>query len=385
MATVRRACALVLVLLLGALAGGSAGSVPRWDNGLARTPPMGWNDYNAFGLGVTEDLVRRTAERMVSAGLRDAGYEYVNIDDAWMAETRDAGGNLQADPARFPHGIKALADYVHGLGLKLGIYADAGTQTCGGLPGSLGHEQRDARQFAAWGVDYLKYDTCNANGVPARQRYGAMRDALAATGRPIVYSICNWGAERVWAWGSGYGNLWRTTLDIRPTFDSLLDVFHATVGLSGYAGPGGWNDPDMLEVGNGMTRTEDRAELSLWAMLAAPLITGADLTTASAGTLADLTNPAVIAVDQDPLGRPATLVSSRAGLDVLVKNLANGDVAVLLFNETGTDAAMSWTVPGATAVRELWTGAASTASTEVAARVPAHGVAMFRVGRAGAK
>ncbi|MEU7870452.1 glycoside hydrolase family 27 protein [Dactylosporangium sp. NPDC049140] len=376
MATVRRACALLLVLAALTLLAGSAVPVPPLGNGLARTPPMGWNDYNAFGLDVTEDLVRRTADRLVSSGLRDAGYVYVNIDDAWMAPARDAAGNLQADPERFPHGIGALAGYVHGLGLKLGIYEDAGTKTCGGYPGSLGHEEQDARRFAAWGVDYLKYDTCYDGGVPARERYGAMRDALAATGRPIVYSICNWGADRVWAWGSGYGNLWRTTPDIRPTFASLLDVFHATVRVSGYAGPGGWNDPDMLEVGNGMTRTEDRAELSLWAMLAAPLITGADLTTASRETLADLANPAVVAVDQDPLGRPATVVSSRAGLDVLTRPLADGDVAVLLFNETGAAADMAWTVPGATAVHDLWTGATGTA---VAARVPAHGVAMFRV------
>ncbi|MFI5913053.1 glycoside hydrolase family 27 protein [Dactylosporangium sp. NPDC051541] len=377
----RGICALLAVLaVLVLLPAGAAEPVRRFDNGLALTPPMGWNDYNAFGLEVTEDLIRRTADRMVSSGLRDAGYVYVNVDDGWMAATRDASGDLRADPDRFPHGIKALADYVHGLGLRLGIYEDAGTRTCGGYPGSLGFEELDARQFASWGVDYLKYDTCYDGSVPARQRYGAMRDALAATGRPIVYSICNWGAERVWAWGSGYGNLWRTTTDIQPTFASFLSVFHATVTLAGYAGPGGWNDPDMLEVGNGMTAAEDRAELSLWAMMAAPLIAGNDLTTAGDAVLADLGNRDVIAVDQDPLGRPATLVSAHDGLDVLTRPLANGDVAVLLFNETARAATITATVPGTQSIRDLWNGTTVAAMT---ALVPAHGVAMYRVGTSG--
>ncbi|WP_433046715.1 glycoside hydrolase family 27 protein [Dactylosporangium sp. CS-033363] len=375
MVTVRRAGALLFVLALLGVLGASAVPSPRFDNGLALTPPMGWNDYNAFGLDVSETLIERTADRMVETGLRDAGYVYVNIDDAWMAKARDADGRLQADPERFPHGIKAVADYVHGKGMRLGIYESAGTETCGGYPGSLGHERQDARTFADWGVDYLKYDTCNGSGV---QRYAAMRDALENTGRPIVYSICNWGADRVWAWGSGYGNLWRTTPDIAPTFASLLDVFHATVRRSGYAGPGGWNDPDMLEVGNGLTRTEGRAELSLWAMLAAPLIAGADLTKADDGTVADLQNAAVIAVDQDPLGRAGTVVASHDGLDVLTRPLAGGDVAVLLFNETGADADMGWSVPGATAVHDLWAG---TTVAAIRARVPAHGVAMYRVSR----
>jgi alpha-galactosidase len=391
MSTVRRVCALLLVLAVLALPAASAEPVRRLDNGLALTPPMGWNDYNAFGLNVTAELIERTADRMVSAGLRDAGYVYVNIDDAWMAGTRDAGGNLRADPDRFPHGIKAVADHVHGLGLKLGIYADAGVLTCGGFPGSLGHETQDARQFAAWGVDYLKYDTCFAGTgcdqttcekgaeVPARERYAAMRDALAATGRPIVYSICNWGQDRVWAWGSGYGNLWRTTPDITPTFAGLLSVFHATAGLSGYAGPGGWNDPDMLEVGNGMTATEDRAELTLWAALAAPLIAGADLTTAGPQTLADLANPRVVAIDQDPLGRPATLVSAAGGLDVLTRPLSGGDVAVVLFNETDTAATIAADVPGARTRHDLWTDETSATTGRIAAVVPAHGAVLYRV------
>ena len=360
---------------------------------------MGWNDYNAYGLEVTDALIRQTADAMVASGLRDAGYVYVNIDDAWMADTRDAAGNLRPDPARFPDGIKALADYLHARGLKLGIYEDAGVRTCGGEPGSLGHEQQDADLFAAWGVDYLKYDNCYAGPgcaqtscaggteVPAKQRFGAMRDALVRTGRPIVFSICNWGADAVWKWGSGYGNLWRTTPDIAPTFASLLSIFHANAGLGGYAGPGGWNDPDMLETGNGMTVTEDRAEFSLWAMMAAPLIAGSNLVDGGADTLAILTNADVIAVDQDGLGRPAHLVSSAGGLDVLARPLSNGDVAVVLFNETGTEATISTSaatvgLSGAStfALRDLWSGATSATEGAITATVPAHGVVMYRVG-----
>ncbi|GAA2335999.1 glycoside hydrolase family 27 protein [Dactylosporangium salmoneum] len=386
--------AVLLVLAALALLRASGDPLPRLGNGLARTPPMGWNDYNAYGLDVTEDLIRATADRMVATGLRDAGYVYVTIDDAWMAPARDSRGDLRADPVRFPHGIAALADYVHARGLKLGIYEDAGVRTCGGLPGSLGHERQDAAAFAAWGVDYVKYDNCYAgpgcgqtsceggDEASARERYAAMRDALAATGRPIVFSLCSWGADRVWAWGAGYGNLWRTTPDIAPTFASLLAVFHATVGLSGYAGPGGWNDPDMLEVGNGMSATEDRAELSLWAAMAAPLIAGADLTAAAPQTLADLANRDVIAVDQDPLGRPARLVSSSGGLDVLTRPLAGGDTAVVLFNETGAAATIGWDPgPGRYTVRDLWTGTTSGSTGRIGATVPAHGAVMFRVVR----
>ncbi|GAA4249337.1 glycoside hydrolase family 27 protein [Dactylosporangium darangshiense] len=380
---------LLLVLVALGLLGASAEPQSRFDNGLALAPPMGWNDYNAYGLQVNEQVIRDAADRLVGSGLRDAGYVYVNIDDAWMAADRDANGNLQADPDRFPHGIRALADYVHARRLRLGIYEDAGVKTCAGLPGSLGHERQDARQFAAWGVDYLKYDSCYAGEgcgqttcAPVREHYAAMRDALTATGRPIVFSICSWGADRVWAWGAGYGNLWRTTPDIAPTFASLLSVFHANVGLAGYARPGGWNDPDMLEVGNGMTETEDRAELSLWAAMAAPLIAGADLTTASQQTIADLANRDVIAVDQDPLGRPARLLSADGGLDVLVRPLTNGDVAVVLFNETDAAADVSTTVGhGRYTMRNLWEGTTAVTDGTVGAHLPAHGAAMFRLAK----
>jgi alpha-galactosidase len=397
---VRTVRSVVLVLLLAATLVPEVaphGPLPRAYNGLAATPPMGWNDYNAYGLDVTESLVRETADTMVASGLRDAGYVYVNIDDGWMADTRDAAGNLRPDPARFPHGIAALADYVHARNLKLGIYEDAGVQTCGGKPGSLGHERQDAALFAAWGVDYLKYDNCYAGpgcaqicpydgAIPVKERYAAMREALIGTGRPIVFSICSWGTDSVWQWGSGYGNLWRTTGDILPTYASMLSIFHDTVGLGRYSGPGGWNDPDMLETGTGMTRTEDRTEITLWAAMAAPLIVGTDLVHATPDTLSVLTNAAVIAVDQDSLGRPAREVSSVHGLDVLARPLSNGDVAVVLFNETAAAATIATSAPEvgvprspSYTLRDLWAGTTTTTTGAVGASVPPHGVVMYRV------
>ncbi|XVU29672.1 glycoside hydrolase family 27 protein [Actinoplanes sp. CA-054009] len=355
-----------VLLLLGALfAPARAVAAPA----PAPVPPMGWNNYNAYGLEVTESLIRETADRLVGTGLRDAGYVYVNIDDGWMAASRSPEGRLRADPVRFPHGIEALADYVHARGLKLGVYEDAGLKTCGGLPGSLGHERADAALFAAWGVDYLKYDNCYAGigcpqvgcstAAPAKDRYAAMSSALAAAGRPIVLSLCSWGTEDVWRWGRGYGNLWRTTGDIRPTYDSMLSIFNRTAGLGRYAGPNGWNDPDMLEVGNGMTATEDRTEMILWAMMAAPLIIGTDLTRASPATLALLTDPDVIAVDQDPLGRAAEVVSSAGGLFVLTRPLADGRTAVALFNSTSA--------------------AADVSHGTIQANLPPHGAALYLV------
>ncbi|HEV2348183.1 MAG TPA: glycoside hydrolase family 27 protein, partial [Actinocrinis sp.] len=279
-------------------------------NGLALTPPMGWNDWNAFGCNVSESLVEQTAQYMVTSGMKAAGYQYVNIDDCWMTSSRDASGNLVADPNKFPDGMKAVADYVHGLGLKLGLYEEAGTATCAGFPGSLGHETQDANLFASWGVDYLKYDNCNGGSEPTQQRYDAMRDALAATGRPILFALCEWGVDSVWTWGAQTGNMWRTTSDISANFGSMLSIFHSNVALAQYAGPGGWNDPDMLEVGNGMSATEDQSEFSLWSQMAAPLLAGTDLRNASAATMAIYLNKDVIAVDQDPLGRQGVEVSS---------------------------------------------------------------------------
>ncbi|MFF7159407.1 ricin-type beta-trefoil lectin domain protein [Streptomyces sp. NPDC008139] len=368
-------------------------------NGLALTPQMGFNDWNAYGCNVSESLIKSTAQAMHSNGMQAAGYSYVNIDDCWMTHSRDAGGHLVPDPVKFPDGIKGTADYVHSLGLKLGIYEDAGLQTCGGYPGSLGHESTDAQSFASWGVDYLKYDNCysgpgcalnscpNGNPQPAETRYTAMRNALAATGRPILYSLCNWGQDNVWTWGSGVGNSWRTTGDINASYSSMLSIFHSNVGLASYAGPGHWNDPDMLEVGNGsLTTTESRTEFSLWSEMAAPLIAGTNIASASATTLSTLTNTRVIAVDQDPLGKQGTMVSSAGGLDVLAKPLANGDVSVALFNETGSTATISTTATaigktGASSytLTDLWSGATSTTSGTISASVPAHGTVMFRV------
>ncbi|MFD1048736.1 glycoside hydrolase family 27 protein, partial [Kibdelosporangium lantanae] len=355
-------------------------------NGLALTPPMGFNDWNAYGCNVSDSLIRSTALAMHNNGMQAAGYQYVNIDDCWMTQNRDGNGNLVPDPVKFPNGISGVATYVHSLGLKLGIYEDAGTKTCAGYPGSLNHERQDANLFAAWGVDYLKYDNCNNQGVNAQQRYTAMRDALAATGRQIVYSLCNWGQDSVWTWGANVGNSWRTTGDIQANYNSMLSIFHSNVGLARYAAPGGWNDPDMLEVGNGMSATEDRTHFSLWAEMAAPLLAGTNIPNASATTLSTLTNTRVIAVDQDSLGKQGTMVSSSGGRDVLAKPLANGDVSVVLFNENSTATTISTTTSaigktGASSytLTDLWTGGTSTTTGAISASVPGHGVVMYRV------
>nr|WP_255948500.1 ricin-type beta-trefoil lectin domain protein [Streptomyces sp. ODS25] len=377
----------------------AAPSAAALGNGLALTPQMGFNDWNAYGCNVSESLIKSTAQAMHTNGMQDAGYEYVNIDDCWMTHSRDGSGRLVPDSGKFPDGIKGTADYVHSLGLKLGIYEDAGLQTCAGYPGSLGHETTDAQTFASWGVDYLKYDNCyagpgcalnscpNGTKTPAKSRYTTMRDALAATGRPILLSLCNWGEENVWTWGTDIGNSWRTTGDINASFGSMLSIFHSNVGLAPYAGPGHWNDPDMLEVGNGsLTATESRSEFSLWSQMAAPLIAGTNIASANSTTLSILTNTRVIAVDQDPLGKQGTLVSSAGGLDVLAKPLANGDVSVALFNETGSTATITTTVgavgkTGASSytLTDLWSGATSTTSGTISASVPAHGTVMYRL------
>nr|WP_069463101.1 ricin-type beta-trefoil lectin domain protein [Actinacidiphila rubida] len=379
--------ALLLVLALPLVSLGTAPPAVALGNGLALTPQMGFNDWNAYGCNVSESLIESTALAMHTDGMQAAGYAYVNIDDCWLTHSRDSAGRLVPDSAKFPDGIKGTADYVHSLGLKLGIYEDAGTATCAGYPGSLGHETTDAQSFASWGVDYLKYDNCNNNGVAAQSRYTAMRDALAATGRPILFSLCNWGQENVWTWGAGVGNSWRTTGDISAGFSSMLSIFHSNVGLAPYAGPGHWNDPDMLEVGNGsMSTTENRSEFSLWAEMAAPLIAGTNLASASSATLSVYTNSRVIAVDQDPLGRQGTMVSSAGGLDVLAKPLAGGDVSVALFNETGSTATVSTSATaigktGASSytLTDLWSGSTSTTSGPISASVPAHGTVMYRV------
>jgi alpha-galactosidase len=363
------------------------------DNGLARTPPMGWNSWNKFGCNVSDTLIRGVADAISANGMREAGYQYVTIDDCWQV-ARAADGTIVPDPVRFPHGIKALADYVHGKGLKFGIYTDAGRATCEGRPGSYGHEAQDAKTYASWGVDYVKVDWCNAEGLDARTQYTIIRDALAASGRKIVFSICEWGSNRPWEWAPAVGNLWRTTGDISDRWASVLTLVDLSSQYWHVARPGAWNDPDMLEVGNGgMTATEYRAHFSLWAMMAAPLIAGNDVRTMtdSTGTAPAtrdiLLNREVIAVDQDSLGIQGTIVQAwPSELQVWVKPLADGSRAVLLFNRASVSSAITadWGRVGLRTkrarVRDLWarTDSASVES-RYTATVPSHGVVMLRV------
>ncbi len=370
-----------------------AAARPRLDNGLVRTPPMGWNSWNHFGCDVSAQLIRETADAMVSSGMRDAGYRYVVIDDCWQV-AREAGGRIVADSVRFPEGIKALADYVHGKGLKFGIYTDAGRRTCQGRPGSYGYEEMDARTYATWGVDYVKVDWCNAEGLDARTQYAKMREALAKAGRPIVFSICEWGSNRPWEWGATTGNLWRTTGDISDHWNSLLSILDLSSQYWSAARPGAWNDPDMLEVGNGgMTNDEYRAHFSLWALMAAPLMAGNDLRTLVGDARQTrnireiLTNSEVIAIDQDSLGVQGMLVQNYPPeLQVWARPLADSSRAVVLFNRASVPTSMtvSWSRIGITSdsarVRDLWAHTdAGTVSRRYSTLVPSHGVVMLRV------
>jgi alpha-galactosidase len=365
---------------------------------------MGWNSWNRFSGGVSESIVKQVAEAMVLSGMKAAGYQYVIIDDTWQANARDADGNIVADSARFPSGIAALADYVHGLGLSFGLYSDRGTKTCAGRPGSFGYEERDAEAYAAWGVDYLKYDNCyipsgRENSLAMEEDYRKMRGALEATGRPIVYSICAWWFHD---WMPNVGHLWRTTTDIRDGWEDnllvLLDrnggyvgryenAVYGEPGIAHHAGPGGWNDPDMLEVGNGgMSDVEYRSHFSLWAIMAAPLIAGNDVRTMSLATRDILLNTEVIAVDQDPLGRQGVPISGSTALEVWRKPLASGAQAVVLFNRTDTPSDISVTWPslgisGAARVRDLWlhTDLGSLSDQYTATAVPPHGSVMLTI------
>ncbi len=386
---VRLRAAVVALLVLVAVAAAAPES-RALDNGLARTPPMGFNDWNAFGCNVSEPLIEQTADYFVSSGMKDAGYQYVNIDDCWMTHQRDAQGRLVPDPVKFPDGIKGTADYVHSLGLKLGIYEDAGTATCAGYPGSLGHESVDAQTFADWGVDYLKYDNCNNAGSTTTQqyidRYSAMRDALAATGRAIVYSICEWGVNAPWTWAPEVGNLWRTTGDISDNWNSLKSIVNQNAPLAAYAGPGAWNDPDMLEIGNGgMTDTEYRSHFSIWAMMAAPLLAGTDLRKATPETMAIYLNRDVIAVDQDSLGRQARVIQTDGTHLVFARPLVNGDAAIALFNAGDTAATISTSARAAGlgkapayVLTDLWSKKRTETAGTITASVPAHGTVIFR-------
>ncbi len=310
-------------------------SVAQKFENLALTPPMGWNSWNRFGCNVSEKLVRETADALVSSGMKDAGYQYVVIDDCWHG-TRDERGFIQPNAEHFPSGMKALGDYIHSKNLKFGIYSDVGAKTCGGRPGSRGHEYQDAQTYASWGVDYLKYDWCNSEGLNPIGAFTTMRDALYATKRPIVFSICEWGDNKPWEWAKPIGHLWRTTGDITHCWDceenhgtwsswGIMRILDKQKGLRVHAKSGNWNDPDMLEVGNGMTFAEDRAHFSLWAMLAAPLIAGNDAREMSKETREILTNKEIIAVNQDALGVQAFPAISEDGLEVWAKPLSNVD------------------------------------------------------------
>ena len=319
------------------------------NNNLAKTPPMGWNSWNKFACNVSDQLIRETADAMVSSGMKDAGYQYVVIDDCWQVK-RNPDGTIVPDAERFPNGMKALADYVHSKGLLFGVYSDAGRQTCEGRPGSRGHEFQDAFTYASWGVDYLKFDWCHSEGQNSVESYSLMRDALKAAGRPIVFSICEWGSTKPWQWAKDVGNLWRATGDIQSCWDcrakgaglGVVQILDLMDGIEYAAGPGHWNDPDMLEVGNGkLTPDESRAHFGMWAMLAAPLMSGNDLRHMEADTLAVLTNKEVIAIDQDPLGKEASRVRKDGDTEVWARELAGGNRAVALLNRADTPQAIT--------------------------------------------
>jgi len=336
--------------------------------GLAPTPPMGWNSWNTFQAKISEKLIREAADALVSSGMRDAGYKYLVIDDGWEAMERDSQGNLIPDPERFPSGMKALGDYIHSKGLKFGIHNCAGTKTCSGYPGGRGHEFQDARAYASWGVDYLKYDWCSHGTADAHETYKTMGDALYSAKRPIVYSLCEWGDTKPWTWGRDIGHLWRTTGDIMACYDcqgayslGWKFIIEKQVGLEEFAGPNRWNDPDMLEVGNpGLTLAESRAHFSLWAMLAAPLMAGNDIRKMSDEVRQILTDREVIAIDQDPLGKQATRFMNHPGKQIWQKELSKGDWAVCFFNDgdSAVQLQIDWKhltfLKGQYRVRDVW-------------------------------
>jgi alpha-galactosidase len=361
------------------------------DGGLARTPPMGWNSWNKFAGKVDDATIRGIADAMVASGMKDAGYVYVNIDDTWEGP-RDAQGNITSN-LKFPD-MKALADYVHSKGLKIGIYSSPGPKTCAGYEGSYGHEEQDAKTFAAWGIDYLKYDWCSGSRIYKNDEmqavYQRMGDALHKTGRPIVYSLCQYGINDVWKWGPNVGaNLWRTTGDISDNWKSLERIGFRQFDIASYTKVGRWNDPDMLEIGNGgMSANEYRTHLSLWALLAAPLLAGNDLRSMSDETRSILTNAEVVAIDQDPDGKPPKRISdAETTAVVVVRPLHDGSIAVGLFNraEQPQEISVKWEALGLPAkkklsARDLWKhGAVQISGDSYQTMVPAHGVVLLKV------
>ncbi|CAI0471803.1 unnamed protein product [Linum tenue] len=366
----------VVVLNAGGISAGGRATALDWRketrrrliaNGLGLTPPMGWNSWNHFQCNISEEMIRETADAMVSSGLVALGYHYINIDDCWAELNRDSEGNFVAKNSTFPSGIKALADYVHAKGLKLGIYSDAGSQTCSNLmPGSLGHEEQDAKTFASWvqlqGIDYLKYDNCNDDGTSPKLRYPVMSRALLDSGRPIFFSLCEWGREDPATWASGIGNSWRTTGDISDNWDSMTSCADQNDQWALNAGPGGWNDPDMLEVGNGgMTTEEYRAHFSIWALAKAPLLIGCDVRSMTKETHEILSNDEVIAVNQDKLGVQGKKVKKEGDLEVWAGPLSHNRVAVVLWNRSSSNATVTAEWPdlgldpsAIVEVRDLW-------------------------------
>ena len=348
---------------------------------------MGWNSWNKFGCDVSEKLIRETADAMVSSGMKDAGYQFVNIDDCWQV-SRDAAGKIVVDAERFPGGIKALADYVHSKGLKLGIYTDAGRMTCQRRPGSYGHEEQDINTYAAWGIDYVKIDWCYAEGLDPEVQYPKFRDAIQRSGRPIVFSICNWGVKAPWTWGPKTGNLWRTTGDISDRYDRMSVIGFTQDGLGKFAGPGHWNDPDMLEVGNGkMNSDEYRTHMALWAILAAPLLAGNDIRDMSEETKAMLLNREIIAVDQDAKGEQGHRIWNEGPLEIWVRPLSDGSKAVGLFNRGESTLQITLHLKdigfaSKANLRDLWQhtslGAVENSYT---AEVPKHGVVFLKVSK----
>jgi alpha-galactosidase len=372
---------------------------------LAATPQMGWNSWNRFACNIDDKLIRETADAMVKTGLKDAGYQYINIDDCWHGQ-RDSHGDIQADKQRFPEGIKAVADYVHARGLKLGIYSDVGDTTCGHRPGSRGHEYQDAKTYAGWGVDYLKYDWCDSKGLNAVGAYTTMRDAIRAANRPILFSICEWGDNKPWEWAPEVGNSWRTTPDIYPCWDcemnhgswsqlGVLRILDRQAGLRKYSGPGHWNDMDMLEVGMGMSDDEDRAHFSIWAMMNSPLILGNDLRDMPQKTRSIVGNREVIAINQDPLGVQALRFYNQGAVEMWAKPLANDEWAFMILNrgEAPLNYHYDWQhgisddlskrevdfKKTTYAWRDAWTGKLGDTNHRLDVTVPAHGVVLLRL------
>ena len=362
--------------------------------GLALTPPMGWNSWNTFAVNIHEDMVKQIADIMVSSGMKDAGYEYVVVDDGWEAPSRDSSGNLVPDPNKFPHGMKALADYIHSKGLKFGIHNCAGNTTCNGFPGGRGHEYQDARLYASWGVDYLKYDWCDHGTADAHETYKTMGDALYAAQRPVVYSLCEWGSSKPWEWAKDVAHLWRTTGDITDCYNcqgeydlGMRFVLKLQDGLEKYAGPDHWNDPDMLEVGNpGLSLTESRSHFSLWCMLAAPLMAGNDLRKMSPEVLSILTNKDALSIDQDKLGKQAYLYMDHLSKLIYVKELSDGSWAVCWHN-TGDQPyiqRINWKhftfLKGEFEIKDIWKNQViGTTSKNIDVNIDSHDVLFYKL------